>query len=182
MTLIDDIGWQLLSDLQLNARLPFAELGRRVGLSLPAVADRVRRMEEAGIIKGYRAEVSAEHIGLPFIVFIQLQTDDSHYPKFLTQVEHMPEILECHQVAGVDSFIMKAAVGSKDHLAKIIGSLSSFGHTSTSLVLSTPVSARVLDRKSGLNGNGKSGLNGNDNGHAKNVRLNGGQPKSNSFK
>ena len=161
MTFIDEIGWQLLHDLQSNARLPFAELGRRVGLSLPAVADRVRRMEEAGIIEGYRAEVSAERIGLPLTVFIQLQTVADHYSKFVQHVERMPEIMECHQITGVDSFIMKAAVCSKEHLAEIICSLNSFGHTTTSLVLSTPVSNRVLEHKAGLNGsrplNGSNG-------------------------
>ena len=161
MTLIDDIGWQLLCDLQHNARLPFAELGRRVGLSLPAVAERVRRMEETGIILGYRAEVSTERIGLPITVFIQLKTSAKHYPQLVHQVEQMPEVLECHHITGVDSFIMKAAVSSKEHLADIICSLSPFGQTTTSLVLSTPVSKRVLEQASDSNGLKSNGLKSN---------------------
>ncbi|MEM9534133.1 MAG: Lrp/AsnC family transcriptional regulator [Cyanobacteria bacterium P01_A01_bin.3] len=166
MTLIDDIGWQLLRDLQRNARLPFAELGRRVGLSLPAVAERVRRMEELGIIEGYRAEVSAELIGLPLMVFIQLKASANFYTKLVQQVEHMPEILECHHITGVDSFIIKAAVRSKEHLAEIICSLSPFGPTTTSLVLSTPISNRVLEHRAELNGgvHSNGALNGASNG------------------
>ena len=148
MNVIDEIGWQLLCDLQQNARLPFAELGRRVGLSLPAVAERVRRMEETGIIKGYRAEVSTEQLGLSMMVFIQLQTEAKHYPQLEEQVERMPEVLECHHVTGVDSFIMKVVVASKEHLEEVIRSLSPFGQTTTSLVLSTPVNQRILGKPS----------------------------------
>ena len=145
MNVIDEIGWKLLQDLQRNARLPFAELGRRVGLSLPAVAERVRRMEEVGIIKGYRAELSTELLGLSMQVFIQLKTDAKHFHALEQQVERMPEILECHHVTGVDSFIIKAAVRSKEHLEEVLGSLRTFGQMTTSLVLSTPVSKRVFE-------------------------------------
>lgn len=144
MSSIDEIGWQLLRDLQQNARLPFAELGRRVGLSLPAVAERVRRMEETGIIQGYRAELSTEQIGFSMLVFIQLKTDATHYPLLVQRLETMPEVLECHHVTGVDSFIMKAAFKSKEHLEEFVQHLGSFGQTTTSLVLSTPISKRVF--------------------------------------
>ncbi|WP_017325787.1 Lrp/AsnC family transcriptional regulator [Synechococcus sp. PCC 7336] len=146
MNLIDDIGWLLLSDLQENARLPFAELGRRVGLSLPAVAERVRRMEDSGIILGYRAELDFDKIGLPILVFIQLQTEAKHYPRLERLVASMPEVLECHHVTGVHSFMIKAAVNSKGHLAAAIAKLSPFGPTTTSLILATPVRHQVVEK------------------------------------
>ena len=144
MTTLDSIGWSLLNDLQENARLPYAELGRRVGLSLPAVAERIRRMEDSGIILGYRAEVSPERIGFAMTVFIQLQTAAHHYAEIEACVEAMPEVLECHHITGVDSFLIKAVVDSRAHLERVVSHLSAFGQTTTSLVLSTPVSRKVL--------------------------------------
>lgn len=146
--LLDDIGWQLLRDLQENARLPFAELGRRVGLSLPAVAERVRRMEEAGIIMGYRAEVCAEKIGWQYHVIIRLTTTASAYPQVLALVESLPEILECHHVTGSDAFVLKVVVSSIPHLEDLIAKLSSNGQTHTSIVLSSPMTRRPLDKPS----------------------------------
>ncbi|MCB9076676.1 MAG: Lrp/AsnC family transcriptional regulator [Anaerolineaceae bacterium] len=144
--LLDQVGWQIISALQQDARLSFAELGRRIGLSLPAVAERVRRLEEAGIITGYRAEIDPGKIGLTMTVFIRLSTTGSQYPALIELIQQLPEVMECHHLTGADSFIMKVVVGSIAHLEKLITRLSTFGPTTTSIVLSSPLKRRALTK------------------------------------
>lgn len=144
--LLDQVGWQILSALQQDARLSFTELGRRVGLSLPAVAERVRRMEDAGIITGYRADVDATKIGMSMTVFVRLTTTGTQYPKIIALAQELPEVLECHHLTGTDSFIMKVIVSSIAHLETLITQLSTYGQTTTSIVLSSPVVKRVLTK------------------------------------
>jgi Lrp/AsnC family leucine-responsive transcriptional regulator len=146
---IDDVGWQLLQALQEDARLSFAELGRRVGLSLPAVAERVRRLEEAGIISGYHTEVNLPQAGLPIMAFIRINVPGERYPQIIALARDLPEILECHHLSGSDSFILKVVAASIPHLEVLITRLSSYGQTTTSIVLSSPVTKRVLAQKSG---------------------------------
>src|SRR5579862_6677683 len=106
--LLDEIGWKILNQLQLNARLPLTELGRRVGLSTPAAGERVRRMEEAGIILGYRAQLDYEKVGYPVLAFIRISVAGEFLSRITKISREMPEVLECHRVTGSDSFIIKA--------------------------------------------------------------------------
>ncbi|HEY9632980.1 MAG TPA: Lrp/AsnC family transcriptional regulator [Coleofasciculaceae cyanobacterium] len=144
--LLDDTGWQLLQALQADARLSFAELGRMVGLSPPAVAERVRRMEDAGIIMGYRAEVNPEKIGLPLTALIALTTTPQQYPQVIALINDLPEVLECHHVTGNGSFSIKAIASSISHLESLIEQLSRYGQTSTSIVLSRTKSHQAIQR------------------------------------
>jgi Lrp/AsnC family leucine-responsive transcriptional regulator len=143
--LLDRTGFSILRALQENARLSFSELGRQVSLSPPAVAERVRKMEEAGIIGGYHARVELDRVGLPIMAFILLKTQAEKYRRIISQVEDVPEILECHHVSGDESFIIKVVASSISHLEKLIAELSPFGETSTLIVLSSPVVKWVLD-------------------------------------
>ena len=143
--LLDEVGWRILGELQMDARLSFAELGRRVGLSLPAVAERVRRLEEAGIITGYHAALNTEKIGMPVMAFIRITTTGDKYPAIITFARDLPEVLECHHLTGTDSFIIKVVAGSISHLEQLIGRLSSYGQTATSIALSSPVTKRVIE-------------------------------------
>ena len=145
--LLDEVGWQILRALQEDARLSFAELGRRVGLSLPAVAERVRRLEEAGIITGYRAEVNMAKIGLPIMVFIRLNTPRDQYPALIALLNNLPQALECHHLTGPESFIIKIVVASIADLETLIGQLSAYGQTTTSIVLSSPFSKKMMTRE-----------------------------------
>lgn len=147
--LLDGIGWNILQALQEDARLSFAELGRRVGLSLPAVAERVRRMEEAGIITGYHALVEAKAVGWPITAFIRISVPGERYPAFTGLVRQLIEVQECHHLTGADAFIIKAVVSSIPHLETLITRLSVYGQTTTSIVLSSPVTRRVLGPESG---------------------------------
>ncbi len=144
--LLDEIGWKILRELQENARVSFAELGRRVSLSIPAVTERVRRMEDAGLISGYHAEVNAEKIGLPITAFIRMNIVGDMTPRLTAFLKELPEISECHRGTGGDSFIMKVNVASVHHLERLIDRLLPFGTTTTSIVLSSPVAKRNLER------------------------------------
>ncbi|HLA42658.1 MAG TPA: Lrp/AsnC family transcriptional regulator [Aggregatilineales bacterium] len=142
--LLDSVGWQILRELQENARIPFSELGRRVGLSSPAVTERVRRMEDAGIISGYHVTLNLGAVGLPMQAILRIRSYAGRSPQVAAQVSEMPEILECYKVTGVDCYIMKVAVQSVEHLESIIDTLAHCGDVTTSLVLSTPVERRII--------------------------------------
>ncbi len=151
--LLDSTGRQLLRALQENARLSYSELGRRVGLSSPAVTERVRRLEEAGLITGYHAEVNPVPLGYGVLAFIRLTTPTDKYPRVLELAKHLPEIRECHHVTGGEAFILKVLATSIPHLESIIAQLSAYRATSTSMpdtaghavVLSSPVRKQGLE-------------------------------------
>lgn len=142
---IDQVAWRLLRELQANARLSLAELGRRVGLTAPAVAERLRRLEAAGVISGYHASLNPALLGLPLLVFIRLSTTPQSYPQIAALLEGMPEVLECHHVTGADSFIIKARAATVEHIEILIRKLSTYGTTATSVVLSSPVLRNTLE-------------------------------------
>ena len=141
---LDKVGWQLLRVLQEDARLSFSELGRRVGLSSPAIAERVRRMEDLGIITGYRIMVNPDKLGYATTVFINIKTSDEHHNKIATFSHTLSEVLECHHVTGQDSYILKVIVSSMEHLEHVISQLRKYGETTTSIVLSSPVKGKMI--------------------------------------
>ncbi len=143
--LLDDVGWRILQELQQDARLSYAELGRRVGLTLPAVAERVRRLEEAGVIVGYRARVNRAKLGLPITAFIRVATASEKQGAYLVAMaKELSEVLECHRVTGDDSFVLKVAVTSVLHLEKVLSKVQQYGQPTTSIILSSPVSHKVV--------------------------------------
>jgi Lrp/AsnC family leucine-responsive transcriptional regulator len=142
--LLDELGWKILLALQENARLSFAELGRQVGLSTPAVAQRVRRMEDEGILRAYRAQIDPASVGLPITAFIRMSIAGDVLARLTARVRSMPEVIECHRTTGEDSFILKVSVVSVEHLQDVIDRLTPFGTTSTSLVLSPIVERTQL--------------------------------------
>jgi Lrp/AsnC family leucine-responsive transcriptional regulator len=135
-TLLDNTGWRILEELQQNARLTYKELGRRVNLSAPATAERMRRMEEAGIITGYRAEVNAEKVGLPLTAFVRIEVPGVNHQKVEALVTELPEVLECHRATGTDCFLMKTVLASTDHLRAVLDKLVVWGNPVTSIVIS----------------------------------------------
>jgi Lrp/AsnC family leucine-responsive transcriptional regulator len=144
---MDSIDWKILRELQTDARISYAELGRRVGLTTPAVIERVRKLEEAGIITGYRAEIDAAKVGLPITAFIRMSITGVDYSHIIEVAENATEVLECHRGTGGDSFIMKVAVADVGHLQTLIDRLTPYGITTTSIVLSSPVKSRVIEKK-----------------------------------
>jgi Lrp/AsnC family transcriptional regulator, leucine-responsive regulatory protein len=145
--MIDEIDWKILKELQINARISFAELGRRVGLTTPAVIERVHKLEAAQIITGYTAEIDTAKVGLPITAFVRMSISGVDYSRIIEVAEQSSEILECHRGTGGDSFIMKVAVADVGHLQMLIDKLTPYGITTTSIVLSSPVKSRVIEKK-----------------------------------
>ena len=145
--MIDEIDWKILKELQINARITFAELGRRVGLTTPAVIKRIRKLEDAQIITGYRIEIDTSKVGLPITAFVRMSISGVDYSHIIKVAENSAEILECHRGTGGDSFIMKVAVADVGHLQTLIDKLTPYGITTTSIVLSSPVKSRVIEKK-----------------------------------
>jgi Lrp/AsnC family leucine-responsive transcriptional regulator len=143
--LLDETGWRLLEELQENARLSYSELGLRVGLSSPAVAERMRRMEEAGLITGYHAEVKLPALGLPVTAVIRLVCiPGQNCSHVANEVNEIPEVIECYRVTGSDSVVVTVAATSVDHLEHIIDGIMQFGSPTTALVLSNPRKRRTI--------------------------------------
>jgi Lrp/AsnC family transcriptional regulator, leucine-responsive regulatory protein len=143
---LDEVSWQILEALQEDARTSFSELGRRVGMSPPAVAERVRRMEDAGIITGYRAQVNLEKLGFPITAYIRVSAGE-YCARMGAIAANLPEVLEYHRVTGSDSGIMKVVASSVAHLEKVIDRLASYGTSTTSIVLSSPFETRIVRRE-----------------------------------
>lgn len=143
--LLDEIDKKILANLQKDARLSYAELGRRAGLTTPAVIERVRKLEDAGVITAYRAEIDLARIGYPITAFIRMSITGIDYSHIIEVARDSPEVLECHRGTGGDSFIMKVAVRSVEHLQEVIDRLTPYGITTTTIVLSSPVSLRNID-------------------------------------
>ncbi len=144
---IDAVGWKLLRLLQENARLSFRQIGEAIGLTAPAVAERVRRMEDAGILSGYHAEVDLAKVGLPVMVFVHLTSNANQSRRIRTAVMDMPEVIECYCVTGNESYILKVAVASVPRLEHLLIELTEFGEVRTSLVLSAQVTRRVIEER-----------------------------------
>lgn len=142
--LLDPTGKQLLALLQEDARLSYSELGRRVGLSVTAVIERIRRLEDAGLITGYHVELNREKLGLSVLAFVRLQTIPERYSAVLALVERTAAVLECHHMTGEESFVLKVVVATVAELEPLIEQFSKFGRTSTSIVMSSPVGKRPL--------------------------------------
>ena len=143
--MLDEIDRKILKELQQDARVSYAELGRRVGLTTPAVIERVRKLEDSGVIRGYRAEVDTAKVGLPITAFIRMSITGVDYSHIIEVAEQSNEVLECHRGTGGDSFIMKVAVSSVEHLQELIDRLVPYGITTTTIVLSSPVKRRIIE-------------------------------------
>lgn len=143
---MDTTDWRILEQLQQDARLSFAELGRRIGMSTPAVAERVRRLEDAGIIEGYTARVNPEKAGFPIgaHIRVRLSGSESQARRLIALAAQTPQIIECHRCTGEESFALQIRVRTVEELEKLIDRLTPFGMTSTSLILSAPLRGKPL--------------------------------------
>ncbi|MGH2517031.1 MAG: Lrp/AsnC family transcriptional regulator [Ktedonobacterales bacterium] len=141
---LDETDWGLLCALQENARSSFAELGRRVGLTAPAVADRMRRLEATGIITGYHATVNPAKLGLGLTTIIRFQAPREPYERVFAAIKGCPEIVECHRLTGDDCMTLTAVVSSVEHLQELITRLAPYGASNTSIVLSSPLHHRAI--------------------------------------
>ncbi|GGT91616.1 Lrp/AsnC family transcriptional regulator [Streptomyces mauvecolor] len=142
----DATDWRILEALQQEGRATFAELARTVSMSASAVTERVRRLEEAGVIAGYTAVVDQERLGRPILAFVRLRYPNGHYKPFHDLVDATPEIMEAHHVTGDDCFVIKVGARSMSHLEEISGKIGALGSVTTSVVYSSPLPRRAIGR------------------------------------
>jgi Lrp/AsnC family transcriptional regulator, leucine-responsive regulatory protein len=142
--LLDDTNLALLEQLQLDGRLSLAELGRRVGLSAPAVAERLQRLERDGVIRGYRAELDPAALGYGLSAVIRVRPTPRQLHKVAEVARAAPEVVECHRITGEDCFLIKAHIRSMTHLEELLDELAPYGQTTTSIIQSSPVPARGI--------------------------------------
>jgi Lrp/AsnC family leucine-responsive transcriptional regulator len=139
---LDAVDRSILSELQSDGRLSLAELGRRIRLSPPAVAERLRRLEESGAISGYRAEIDPRALGYALGAIVRVRPAPRQISKVADVARSTPEVVECHRVTGEDCFFVKVHVRDVAHLEEVIDRFTPFGQTTTSIVQSSPVPPR----------------------------------------
>lgn len=144
---LDEVDWALLEELQRDGRASWAELGRRVNLTAPAVAERVGRLERDGVIRGYRAQVDLARLGRPTIAFLRIRVGgDRRLGRTRALVEQLPQVLECHRVTGEDCYVLKVAVGDTAELETLIDQMLTIGDPISSIVMSSLVTSRTVSR------------------------------------
>jgi Lrp/AsnC family transcriptional regulator, leucine-responsive regulatory protein len=141
---LDTTDINLLHELEIDARLSLAELGRRVGLSPPAVADRLERLEADGVVGGYHAEIDPRALGYELAVVLRIRPAPRELKKVAEVAQRTPEVVECHRITGDDCYLMKAHVRDVDHMEEVIDRFAIYGQTTTSIVQSSPVPRRGL--------------------------------------
>jgi Lrp/AsnC family leucine-responsive transcriptional regulator len=140
----DSTDARLISELQADARLSNAELGRRVSLSAPAVAERLRRLERDGVITGYRAEVDPKALGYTLGAILRIRPSARQLPKVAELARETPEVVECHRITGEDCFFIKLHLRDIEHLEEVLDRFIIYGQTTTSIIQSSPVPRRGL--------------------------------------
>jgi Lrp/AsnC family transcriptional regulator, leucine-responsive regulatory protein len=141
---LDATNLRLLEELQEDARLSNAELGRRVGLSAPAVAERVARLQEDGAITGFHAAVDPRALGYALSAILRIRPAPRQLPTVADLARDTPEVVECHRITGEDCFFMKLHVRDVEHLKEIIDAFAFHGQTTTSILQSSPVPRRAI--------------------------------------
>jgi Lrp/AsnC family leucine-responsive transcriptional regulator len=143
---LDDKAWQLLLALQQDGRAPLKTLAAAAGLSIPATAERLKRLQEAGVIRGVGAEIDAGAAGYAVRAIVGITVVQPGKKPFLDKLRRAPEVLECHHVAGADSYLMTVVARDLPDLERFLGSINGYGETRTSIVFSTPIPRRGLVR------------------------------------
>jgi Lrp/AsnC family transcriptional regulator, leucine-responsive regulatory protein len=141
---IDEISRAILSELATDGRVSFRELGERVGLSAPAVTERVRRLERDGIITGYQAVIDPCAFGFPMLVVVRVHSAGPRAAGVDELAKAMPEVVECHRVTGSESHVMRVRVRDMGHLNEVVEQFWEYGDTITSVVTTTPVEVRPV--------------------------------------
>lgn len=139
---LQDVDRRILRELAVDARIGKAELARRVSLSPPSVADRLRRMEAAGLIRGYHADIAPGKLGYPVGAMLRVRPAVRQLPKIQQLAQDLPEVVECHRITGDDCFIMRVHARSLRHLEEVLDRFLMYGQTTTSIIQSTPVPPR----------------------------------------
>jgi len=140
--LLDEINLRLLEELALDGRLGMAELGRRVGLSAPAVAERVQRLERSGVISGYHAEIDPAALGFPVSAVVRIRPSPGQLQRIPEIARETQEVVECHRITGEDCFLLRLHLREIAELEETLDLFTPYGSTTTSIVHSSPVPRR----------------------------------------
>jgi Lrp/AsnC family leucine-responsive transcriptional regulator len=141
---LDDVNVQLLDELQADPRITMSALARQVGMSAPAVTERVQRLEQAGVIKGYALLVDPAALGYPVTVFVRVRITTGRLDRFSAYLATVPEVVEGYRITGEDCYLLKVHIPSLDDLAELLDRFLMHGSTTSSVVVGTPVPARPL--------------------------------------
>jgi Lrp/AsnC family transcriptional regulator, leucine-responsive regulatory protein len=141
--LLDDVNLRLLEELQADGRIGMAELGRRVGMSAPAVAERVQRLERAGVIAGYHADVDPSKLGFPVAAIVRIRPAPGQLARIPEVARETPEVVECYRITGEDCFLIKLYLRAIDELEEVLDRFTPYGLTTTSIIHSAPVPRRA---------------------------------------
>lgn len=143
--LLDDANLRILNELEQDARLPLAELGRRVNMSAPAVAERVQRLEQAGVIRGYHADIDPRAVGYPIAALVRIRPAVSRQLHKIPELaQETPEVVECHRVTGEDCFVLTLHLHSIEDLEDVLDRFVLLGQTTTSIIHSSPLPRRSV--------------------------------------
>jgi Lrp/AsnC family transcriptional regulator, leucine-responsive regulatory protein len=148
--LLDNRNQKLLSALLKNPRASVTDLARRVGLSAPATRERLLRLEEAGVIKGWQVELDPKALGFPIAVLIRVRPMPGQLPKIAKLAQSLPQVTECHRITGEDCFLLRAYLRALDELDGLLDRFLAYGQTTTSIVQSSPVTPRSLPLPDGV--------------------------------
>lgn len=141
---MDATDHRIIDILQQDGRISMKDLGKIVGLTSPAVSERVKRLEESGIIEGYKAIVNPDALGRVIKAFIHISLPSNKYEEFINVARQDPRIVECHHVTGDDCSLLKVIVRDMYELENVIDTIKKIGSTKTSVILSTPIQAKAI--------------------------------------
>jgi Lrp/AsnC family transcriptional regulator, leucine-responsive regulatory protein len=141
---LDSVNLRLLRELLDDPRITIAALARRIGMSAPAVAERVQRLQETGVIAGFRLDLDPRALGLPLAAYVRVRPMPGQLQKIAELAQRTPQVVECHRITGEDCFLLKIHVGGIDQIEAVLDAFLAFGQTTTSIVQSSPVPLRAL--------------------------------------
>jgi Lrp/AsnC family transcriptional regulator, leucine-responsive regulatory protein len=141
--LLDETNTSLLTELSADPRATAAELARRVGMSAPAVRERLARLEETGVIRGYRLDIDPAALGLPVAVWVRIRPGPGQLTRIAELAARTPQVSECHRISGEDCFLLKVHVAAIENLESVLDRFLPHGQTHSSFVVSTPVPPRT---------------------------------------
>jgi Lrp/AsnC family leucine-responsive transcriptional regulator len=146
---LDSIDCRIVGELIADGRVSLAELGRRVSMSPPAVADRVRRLEQAGVILGYRAEIDPRKLGYQLTAIVRVKPAPGQLSRIPELAAEIPQVGECHRITGEDCFYIKVHLRSIEELSTLLDRFLAFGETTTSIINASPIQRREPPIESG---------------------------------
>jgi Lrp/AsnC family transcriptional regulator, leucine-responsive regulatory protein len=141
---LDSVNLRLLRELLDDPRITIAALARRIGMSAPAVAERVQRLQETSVIAGFRLDLDPTALGLPLAAYVRVRPMPGQLQKIAELAQRTPQVVECHRITGEDCFLLKIHVGGIDQIEAVLDAFLAFGQTTTSIVQSSPVPLRAL--------------------------------------